>query len=72
MNINQQKQKLFMKIRKIKKAINKSNGFFTVVMNNGICFCVSEWYTRKLHKHKICINSVYIPYKEIKKLIING
>ena len=32
-------------IRKTKKAMKRSNGFFTVVVDNGMCFCVSEWYT---------------------------
>lgn len=29
-------------IRKIKKAMKKSNGFFTAIMDNGMCFCTSE------------------------------
>ena len=31
-------------IRKTKKAMKKSNGFFSVVVDNGMVFCVSEWY----------------------------
>lgn len=60
-------------IRKTKKAMKKSNGFLTAIMNNGMCFCVSEWYIRKFHKHGISIgNAGYLPYKEIKELIIDG
>lgn len=37
-------------IRKTKKAMKKSNGFFSVVVDNGMVFCVSEWYILKYHK----------------------
>ena len=61
-------------IRKTKKAMKKSNGFFTVVMNNNMCFCTTEWhtlYTLKYHKHGIVIgNAGYLPYKLIRRLII--
>ena len=54
-------------IRKTKKAVKKSNGFFTAVMNNSICFCASEWDTIKYHKHGVSVSdSVYVPYKLIK------
>ena len=58
-------------IRKTKKAMKKSNGFFTAVMNNSICFCASEWDTIKYHKHGISVNdSAYVPYKRIKRIDI--
>lgn len=54
--------------------MKKSNGFFTVVMDNGMCFCTTEWYTLytlKYHKHGIFIgNAEYLPYKLIRRLII--
>lgn len=56
-------------IRKTKKAMKKSNGFFTVV-DNGMCFCVSEWYTLKYHKKGISIgNAEYLPYNIMRKVI---
>lgn len=59
-------------IRKTKKALKKSNGLFTVIMNNGMCFCVSEWYTLKYHKQGISVgNAEYLPYKQIKGTIID-
>ena len=61
-------------IRKTKKAMKKSNGFFTAVMDNGMCFCTAEWYTiytLKYHKHGIVIgNAEYLPYNLIRRLII--
>ena len=61
-------------IRKTKKAMKKSNGFFTAVMDNGMCFCTVEWYTLytlKYHKHDIVIgNAEYLPYNLIRRLII--
>ena len=54
-------------IRKTKKAMKKSNSFFTAVMDNSMCFCASEWDTIKYHKHGVSVNdSVYVPYKLIK------
>lgn len=47
-------------IRKTKKAMKKSNGFFTAIMDNGMCFCVSVG------------NAEYLPYNLIKGLIIGG
>lgn len=60
-------------IRKIKKAMKKSNDFFTTILDNGMCFCTSEWYTLKYHKHGISVgNAEYLPYRLIKRLIIGG
>lgn len=57
-------------IRRTKKAMKKSNGFFTIVVNNGMCFCVSEWYTCKYHKKGISVdNAEYLPYKIMRKII---
>lgn len=54
--------------------MKKSNGLFTAVMDNGMCFCTAEWhtlYTLKYHKHGIFIgNAEYLPYKLIRRLII--
>ena len=54
--------------------MKKSNGFFTAVMDNGMCFCTAEWYTiytLKYHKHGIVIgNAEYLPYNLIRRLII--
>ena len=54
--------------------MKKSNGFFTVVMDNSMCFCTTEWhtlYTLKYHKHGIVIgNAEYLPYNLIRRLII--
>lgn len=61
-------------IRKTKKAMKKSNGFFTVVIDNSMCLCTIEChtlYTLKYHKHGIVIdNAEYLPYKLIRRLII--
>ena len=58
-------------VRKTKKAMKKSNGFFTAIMGNGICLCASEWYTLKYHKHGISVDDAeYLPYKLIRRLII--
>ena len=61
-------------IRKTKKAMKKSNGLFTVIMDNGMSFCTAEWYTLytlKYHKHGIFIgNAEYLPYSLIRRLII--
>lgn len=37
-------------IRKTKKAMKKSNGFFTAIMDNGMCFCTAEYLPYKLIK----------------------
>ena len=58
-------------IRKTKKAMKKSNGFFSVVVDNGIIFCVSEWYTLRYHKKGISVDyAEYLPYKIMKRIII--
>lgn len=58
-------------IRKTKKAMKKSNGFFSVVVDNGMVFCVSEWYILRYHKKGISVNyAEYLPYKIMKRIII--
>ena len=60
-------------IRKTKKAIKKSNGFFSVVVNTSMVFCVSEWQTLKYHKKGISVDdSEYLPYSIMKNIIIGG
>lgn len=60
-------------IRKTKKAMKKSNGFFSVRVDNGMIFCVSEWYILKYHKHGISIdNAKYLPYNIMRKIIMEG
>lgn len=57
-------------IRKTKKAMKKSNGFFTVRVDNGMYFCVSEWYTLRYHKKGISIgHAEYLPYSIIREVI---
>lgn len=57
-------------IRRTKKVMKKSNGFFTVVVDNGMCFCVSEWYTLKYYKKGISVgNAEYLPYNIMRKII---
>ena len=57
-------------IRKTKKAMKKSNGFFTVVVDNGMVFCVSEWHTLKCHRKGISLgNAEYLPYNIMRKVI---
>ena len=58
-------------IRKTKKAIKKSNGFFSVVTNTGMIFCASEWQTLKYHKKGISVdNAEYLPYSIMRNIII--
>lgn len=60
-------------IRKTKKAMKKSNGFFSVVINNGMIRSVSEWHTLAYHKKGISIdNTEYLPYVLMRKIIIGG
>lgn len=60
-------------IRKTKKAMKKSNGFFSVRMYNGMIFCVSEWHTLAYHKKGISIgNAEYLPYALMREIIIGG
>ena len=58
-------------IRKIKKAIKKSNGFFSVVVANpSMVFCASEWQTLKYHKKGISVDdSTYLPYGIMRNLL---
>lgn len=50
--------------------MKKSNGFFTVRVDNGMCFCVSEWYTLRYHKKGISIgHAEYLPYSIIREII---
>lgn len=54
-------------IRRIKKVLKNSKGFCTIVCENGMCVCISEWNTMKYHKHGVSIDdSQYVPYKFIK------
>lgn len=58
-------------IRKTKKAMKKSNGFFSIRVDNGMIFCASEWYTLNYHKHGISVgNAEYLPYNIIKEIIV--
>ena len=58
-------------IGKTKKAVKKSNGFFSVVADNGIVFCVLEWYILRYHKKGISADyAEYLPYKIMKRIII--
>lgn len=53
--------------------MKKSNGFFSVVVNNGMILSVSEWYTLAYHKKGISIdNAEYLPYVLMRKIIIGG
>lgn len=55
----------------IKKTINKNSGFFSIIIDNNMIFCVSEWHSLKYHKKGISINNEdYLPYKTIHKIII--
>lgn len=57
-------------IRKTKKAMKKSNGFFSVVVDNGMVFCVSEWYILRYHKKGISVDyAEYLPYSIMRKVI---
>lgn len=62
--------------------MKKSNGFFTLKIKDkrttcdglniffDIAFCASEWMNKTYHKKGVSIDYEYIPYKIIKKLII--
>lgn len=61
-----------MKIRKIKKAIKKSNGFLSVRVERMI-FPINEWDVVVFHNKGISVNeSTYIPYNKIDKVIIES
>lgn len=63
-----------MKIRKIKKAMKNSNGFFSIkIKNEDYIFCSQESYKYTYNKKGFCaceFNNpfVYIPYKLISKI----
>lgn len=62
-----------MKIRKIKKAMKNSNGFFSVKAKGGRILCLSEWNDVKFHKKGFSVDSAeYVPYNWIKKVIKEG
>ena len=51
--------------------MKKSNGFFSVVVDNGMVFCVSEWHILRYHKKGISVDyAEYLPYKIMKRIII--
>ena len=57
-------------VRRTKKAMKKSNGFFTIVADKGMHFCMSEWCTLKYHKKGISVdNAEYLPYSIMRKII---
>lgn len=61
-----------MKIRKIKKAIKKSNGFLSVISDRMV-FPINEWDVVVFHNKGISMNeSVYIPYTKMDKVIIEN
>lgn len=61
-----------MKIRKIKKAIKKSNGFLSVKVE-GMIFPINEWDVVVFHNKGISMNdSVYIPYRKMDRVIIEN
>lgn len=58
-------------IRKIKKNIKKTSGFFSIIIDNNMIFYVSEWHNLKYHKKGISVNNEdYLPYNIIHKIII--
>lgn len=60
------------KIKKtIKKNIKKTSGFFSIIIDNNMIFCVSEWHNLKYHKKGISVNNKdYLQYNTIHKVII--
>ena len=53
--------------------MKKSNGFFSVVVNNGMILNVSEWQTLKYHKKGISVDDAeYLPYSIMRNIIIGG
>lgn len=61
-----------MKIRKIKKAIKKSNGFLSV-RSERLIFPINEWDVVVFHNKGISMNeSVYIPYTKMDRVIIEN
>lgn len=58
-------------IRKTKKAMKKSSGFFTLFVGGRKCVYISEWNEISYHKKGISIdNTDYVPYIIIRKVII--
>lgn len=54
----------------IKKNIKKTNGFFSIIIDNNMIFCMSEWHNLKYHKKGISVNNEdYLPYNIIHKII---
>ena len=50
--------------------MKKSNGFFSVVVDNGMVFCILEWYILRYHKKGIPVDyAEYLPYKIMKRII---
>ena len=60
------------KIKKtIKKTIKKNSKFLSIITNNNMVFCISEWYSLKYHKKGISVNNEeYLSYKDMRKIII--
>lgn len=57
-------------IRKTKKTLKKSKGFFHIITDNGMGFCPMEWGALKYHKKGISVgNAEYLPYNIIRKII---
>lgn len=55
----------------IKKNIKKTNSFFSIIIDNNMIFCMSEWHNLKYHKKGISVNNEdYLPYNTIHKIII--
>ena len=62
-----------MKVKKIKKAMKKSSGFFSVKAKGDIILCLSEWNSVKYHKKGFSVdNAEYMPYNWVKKVIKEG
>lgn len=58
-------------IRKSKKLMKKSNGFFAIVVGNMV-FCSNEWYVIKYHKGGVSFGSTeYIPYNIMSRVLMN-
>ena len=54
----------------IKKNIKKTNGVFSIIIENNMIFCMSEWHNLKYHKKGISVNNEdYLPYNIIHKII---
>lgn len=65
-----------MNIRKTKKAIKNSNGFLTILCKNNYVFCGKEEYEYFFTREAVVVTYrdlayCYIPYKVIKRVIIN-